>query len=407
MKTSYPKHKIKVLLAEGIHTQAVLLLKQEGYSVEVLPNGLKAHQLAERIPDISMLGIRSTTEVTEPILQNAKKLLAIGAFCIGTNQVDLSECSKRGIAVFNAPYSNTRSVVELVIGEIIMLMRYGFDRCYEMHKGIWNKTAHHSFEVRGKTLGIVGYGNIGSQLSILAESLGMQVLYYDLVEKLAMGNAQKCKTLEALLKRSHVVSVHVDGRSSNKNLFGEEKFKLMQKGTLFINLSRGHVVDIQALKKYLENGHLGGAGIDVHPEEPVASHAKFQSPLDKCDNVILTPHVGGATEEAQKAIGEYVPSQLIAYINTGNSLGSVNLPAIQLPEQVNAHRLLHIHENVPGILAKVNGILAKSHINIVGQYLKTNEIIGYLITDVDKNYPKAVIQELKRVPHTLKFRVLY
>lgn len=407
MKTSYPKSKIKVLLAEGIHARGVDALTQEGYDVEVLPDSLDTPELAERIKDISILGIRSNTQVTEKVLKNANKLLAIGAFCIGTNQVDLPACSLRGVAVFNAPYSNTRSVVELVIGKIIMLMRYGFDRCWEMHQGIWNKTSANCYEVRGKTLGIVGYGNIGTQLSILAENLGMRVLYYDILEKLALGNAQKCKTLEELLKKADVVTLHVDGRASNKNLFSDKEFKLMKKGALFLNLSRGHIVDIEALKKHLESGHLGGAGLDVFPEEPIPSKAKFSSILDKLPNVILTPHIGGATQEAQKAIAEYVPTKLMDYVNTGNSFDSVNFPNIQLPQQKNSHRLLHIHANVPGIMANVNSIFARNHMNIVGQYLKTSETMGYLITDVDKNYNKAVIEDLKKVPNTIKFRVLY
>ena len=404
---SYPKNRIHVLLLENIHPKAEEILKQEGYTVEVHPAGLDEDELAEKISNVSILGIRSKTQVTRKVLQQANRLMAIGAFCIGTNQVDLDACLERGIAVFNAPFSNTRSVVELAIGEIILLIRGIPDKSWGMHQGAWSKVAKGSYEIRGKKLGIVGYGNIGSQLSVLAEALGMEVYYYDIVEKLALGNARKCESLEELLKKADVISMHVDGRKENKNLIGEREFSLMKEGVIFLNLSRGHVVDIKALKNHIDSGRVRGLAVDVYPEEPKSNKEEFVSELRGLPNTILTPHIGGSTLEAQYNIANFVPSKIIDYINTGSTTNSVNFPEIQLPTLTSAHRLIHIHHNVPGVLANINRVLANRNINILGQYLKTNENIGYMILAVDKEYDGEVVNELKKVENTIRFRVLY
>ena len=395
------------MLLENVHPKAEKILLDEGYQVEIHSGGMDEEELAERIKDVSILGIRSKTQVTTKIIENARRLLAIGAFCIGTNQIELEACLKRGIAVFNAPYSNTRSVVELAIAEIIMLLRKIPQRTSEMHQGQWLKSAANSFEIRGKKLGIVGYGNIGSQLSVLAENLGMEVYYYDLVEKLALGNVRRCQSMDELLEQVDVVSLHVDGRNTNLNFFGREHFAKMKEGAAFINLSRGFVVDIEALKESLESGHLVGAAIDVFPQEPKNNKEEFISSLRGLPNTILTPHIGGSTQEAQENIGNFVPNQIIEYINTGSTSNSVNFPQVLLPTLKDAHRLMHIHDNVPGILARMNQIFAKHKINIVGQYLKTNETIGYVITDIDKEYSEEMIEELKSIEDTIRFRVLY
>ncbi|WP_420319239.1 phosphoglycerate dehydrogenase [Ekhidna sp.] len=404
---SYPKNRIKALLLENIHEGAINRLKKEGYQVEVHPAGMTEEELSEAIKEVSVLGIRSKTIVTDKVLKNAKRLLSIGAFCIGTNQIDLNSALKKGVAVFNAPFSNTRSVVELALAEIIMLMRNLPDKMIQMHQGKWNKSASGSFEVRGKTLGIVGYGKIGSQLSILAESVGMNVQYFDLEEKLALGNATPCPTLEHLLKNSDVISIHVDGREENDLMISSKEFDLMKDGVVFINLSRGHIVDINSLKTNIENGKIHGASIDVFPEEPLSNNHSFESPLTGLRNTILTPHVGGSTLEAQENIADFVPSKMIEYINTGSTTNSVNFPNITLPLLSQAHRFIHIHRNEPGVLADINNVLAKHGINIGGQYLKTNDTIGYVITDIDKNYHEDVIKDLKMVRGTIRFRVLY
>lgn len=408
MAISYPKNRIKVLLLENIHPRAVDLFNAEGYSVELLKTGMDEDELCEKIEDVHILGIRSKTQVTRKVLDCAKKLKVVGAFCIGTKQIDLEACKERGIIVFNAPYSNTRSVVELALGEIIMLMRRTFQRSTELHQGVWNKTAAGSYEVRGKTLGIVGYGNIGSQLSVLAESLGLRVVFYDIVEKLALGNARKCDSLEELLKQSDIVSLHVDDRPENQSFFAGKEFDMMKDGACLINLSRGFVVDIPALVENLKSGKLIGAGVDVYPSEPKMNNNSFHSELIGLDNVILTPHVGGSTQEAQKDIAEFVPGRIIDYINNGTTYNAVNFPHIKLPEQADSYRFLHIHQNVPGIMAKVNSILHKHNVNITGQYLTTEGKIGYLITDVDKaNYNREIIEELKTIVETINFRELY
>jgi D-3-phosphoglycerate dehydrogenase / 2-oxoglutarate reductase len=404
---SYPKNRINVLLLENVHPNAVEAFRAEGFNVEVYPAGLDEDELCEKIKNISVLGIRSKTQVTARVLENANRLMTIGAFCIGTNQIDLKEATRRGIAVFNAPYSNTRSVVELVIGEIIILIRKIADKSAQMHLGKWDKSATGSFEIRGKKLGIIGYGNIGSQLSVLAESLGMKVFYYDREEKLGLGNATKCKTLNELLELSDIVSMHVDGRKENTNLISRKEFDLMKKGVIFLNLSRGHVVDIQALKENILNGKVAGCAVDVFPYEPKSNHEEFKSELRGLPNTLLSPHIGGSTLEAQENIAQFVSAKFLDYINSGGTSNSVNFPNLTLPILENAHRLIHIHSNVPGILAKINHILASNGINIVGQYLKTNEQIGYVITDINKEYNKDVIKELRAIEHTIKFRVLY
>ncbi|MEQ8475203.1 phosphoglycerate dehydrogenase [Fulvivirga sp.] len=404
---SYPKNRINVLLLESVHSKAIENLKKEGYNVEVYPAGLDEDELVKKIKNVSILGIRSKTQVTKRVLDNANRLISIGAFCIGTNQIDLEACLEKGVAVFNAPFSNTRSVVEMAISEIILLLRQLSDRSAKMHEGIWDKSAKGSFEIRGKKLGIIGYGNIGAQLSVLAESIGLQVLYFDIEEKLALGNATKCESLEELLGESDIISLHVDGRKENANIIGEKEFKQMKDGVIFLNLSRGHVVDIDALKNNILNSKIAGAGIDVFPEEPKSNDDEFVSPLRGLPNVLLTPHIGGSTLEAQENIATFVPNKIMEYINTGSTTNSVNFPNLQLPTLQNAHRLIHIHLNMPGILAKINQVLADHQINIVGQYLKTNEVIGYVITDIDKEYDKDVIKALRSIEHTIKFRVLY
>lgn len=404
---SYPKSRIKVLLLENVHPVAVQLFEQEGFNVEIRKGALDEDELIEAIRDVSILGIRSKTNVTARVLEHANKLMTVGAFCIGTNQIDLTACTERGVAVFNAPYSNTRSVVELAIGEIIMLIRGIVPKSNSMHRGDWDKSAKNSYEVRGKKLGLVGYGNIGTQLSVVAEALGMEVYFYDIVDKLALGNTRKCKTLDELLAVSDIISLHTDGRKENKNLIGEREFGLMKQGVIFLNLSRGHIVEIPALVNAIKQGKVIGAGVDVFPQEPKTNNEEFMSDLRELPNVILTPHIGGSTEEAQANIGNFVPAKLLEYINNGSTYGSVNFPELQLPLLKNSHRLLHIHANVPGILARMNTIFAKYHINIHGQYLKTNEQIGYVITDVAKEYADEVVQELKDIDNTIKFRLLY
>jgi D-3-phosphoglycerate dehydrogenase / 2-oxoglutarate reductase len=406
-KYSYPKSRINVLLLENVHPVGVELMVHEGYNVEVVTSALNEDELAEKIKNISILGIRSKTNVTKKVLDNANRLISIGAFCIGTNQIDLETCTEKGIAVFNAPFSNTRSVVEMAIAEIIFLMRNFHDKSLGMHQEKWDKSAAGSFEIRGKKLGIIGYGNIGAQLSVLAENMGMDVYYYDVIEKLALGNATKLSSLDELLTTCDVISLHVDGRKDNKNLIDSNKIGLMKKGSYLLNLSRGHVVDIKALKAALDSGHIAGAAVDVFPEEPKNNDEPFVSELIGTRNTILTPHIGGSTSEAQVNIANFVPGKIMEYINTGNTYNSVNFPNIQLPFLKDAHRLIHIHQNEPGVLAKINHCLAKHEINIVGQYLKTNEKIGYVITDIDKAYPPEVIEAMRVIPGTIRFRVLY
>ncbi|MDR6845061.1 phosphoglycerate dehydrogenase [Flavobacterium granuli] len=404
---SYPKNRINVLLLENVHEDAVKIFEHEGYNVETIKGSLSEDELIEKIKGVSILGIRSKTHVTAKVLEHANKLHAVGTFCIGTNQVDLNACSMKGISVFNAPYSNTRSVVELALGQIIMLVRNTFEKSKLMHEGVWDKSATNSVEIRGKKLGLVGYGSIGSQLSIVAEALGMKVYFYDAVDRLALGNAKKCSSLKELLALSDVVSLHVDGRASNKNIIDADAFDYMKPGVVFLNLSRGHVVDIEALVANLKNGKIHGAAVDVFPYEPKNNDEPFVSELQGLKNVILTPHIGGSTEEAQEDIGHYVANKIINYINTGTTYGSVNLPEIQLPELQSAHRIMHIHENVKGILAQINNILLEYDNNILGQYLKTNETLGYVITDIDNFHNKDLEKKLKKIPNTIRYRILY
>lgn len=403
---SYPKNRIKMLLLENIHADAYENFSTDGFTVETVSRSLSEEELIEKLQDVHVLGIRSKTQVTQKVIENAPRLLAVGAFCIGTKQIDLNACKENGIVVFNAPYSNTRSVVELAIGEIIMLMRSVFQRSTELHKGQWNKTAQGSKEVRGKKLGIVGYGNIGKQLSVLAEALGMDVYYYDVEDKLALGNATKLNSLADLLAVSDVVTLHVDDNALNKNYIGEKEISQMKDGAHLVNLSRGFVVDIPALTAALKSGKLAGAAVDVYPEEP-RKNGGFITELKGLSNVILTPHVGGSTEEAQRDIADFVPGKIMGYINSGNTVDAVNFPNIRLPKQQNAHRFLHIHKNVSGVMANINKVVAEYGLNIVGQYLSTDSKVGYVITDVDKDYNQEVIKELKSVAGTIRFRVLY
>lgn len=407
MTTSYPKSKIKVLLLENIHPDAVEAFKSETYQVETVSGALDEAELCEKIKGVHIVGIRSKTNITKKVLESADKLMGVGAFCIGTNQIDLKECTNKGIIVFNAPYSNTRSVVELAIGEIILLMRNIPDKNRDMHNSKWNKSANNSFEVRHKKIGIVGYGNIGSQLSVVAEALGMDVYFYDVTDKMPLGNATKCSNLKQLLNTVDIVTLHVDGRPSNKNVFGEDEFSQMKEGSIFLNLARGIVVDVPALVKNIKSGKIIGTGVDVFPEEPKTNKDPFVNDLQNLPNVLLTPHIGGSTAEAQEHIGNYVPNKLIEYVNSGDSFASVNLPNLQLPSQKNVHRFLHIHKNVPGILAQINKVLVNHDLNLVGQYLKTTEDVGYVILDVDKNHTKEVEKELAKIEGTIRFRVLY
>jgi len=404
---SYPKNRIRVLLLEGVHPSAVEIFEKEGYQVEYLTTALTEEELCEKIKDVNILGIRSKTHVTEKVIKNAKRLINVAAFCIGTNQIDLEACTRNGVAVFNAPFSNTRSVVELAIAEIIMLVRNLPDKARAMHNGRWEKSATGAQEVRGKKLGIIGYGNIGAQLSVVAEALGMLVYYFDLEDKLPMGNARRCDTLKELLNTADVVTLHVDGRPENNNIFGAKEFAEMKDGAIFINLARGKVVDIPALRAAIESDKLKGCAVDVFPKEPKSNDEPFESELMNARNTILTPHIGGSTSEAQENIGHFVPNKVIQYINTGSTTGSVNFPNVQLQSVSDAHRLLHIHHNVPNVLAQIDNILAKHNINILSQYLKTNEHIGYVITDVDQEYNDELLEEMRQIEPTIWFRVLY
>lgn len=401
-----PRDNLRVLLLENIHPDASDLLSSAGYKVETYDGALDEDELASRIEGVHLLGIRSTTQVTEAVLERADALLAIGAFCIGTNQIDLEAATRRGIAVFNAPFSNTRSVVELVICEIIAMARRLTDKNQQMHNGIWDKSAKGSHEIRGRRLGIVGYGNIGSQLSVVAEALGMSVYFYDTADKLALGNARRCSSLEELLESVDVVTLHVDGRPENRGFFGEEEFARMRPRSLFLNLSRGFVVDHAALRRHIESGHIAGAAIDVFPNEPKRRGETFESELRGLPNVILTPHVGGSTQEAQQDIGGFVASKLHHYASAGTTSLSVNLPGLVLPERVGTHRLALIHVNTPGVLATINSVLAEHGVNIEGQYLGTTGTIGYVITDINAPTGADVVDALQAMPETIRLRVL-
>jgi D-3-phosphoglycerate dehydrogenase / 2-oxoglutarate reductase len=407
-KTSYPKEKIRILFLENISEVAVKNFHRHGYvQVDKITRALTEEQLIEEIKDVHILGIRSKTQITKKILEAAKKLQTIGCFCIGVNQVDLKAATKNGVVVFNAPYSNTRSVAELVIGASIMLIRRIPDKNKAAHEGMWMKDAKGSYELRGKTLGIIGYGNIGSQVSVLSEGLGMKVIFYDIETKLPLGNAEDAKSLKELLSKADVVTLHVPETPQTKNLINKTNLKYFKKGSILINYARGEVVDLEALRKAILDGSIGGAAVDVFPVEPEKNGDHFQTPLQDCPNVILTPHIGGSTEEAQQNIGEDVSVKLFNYLEKGMTLGSHTVPALALPPQEGSHRILHIHNNVPGVLSEINTQLSKNKINILAQYLKTNDDIGYVVLDVDKNISAHALHLLKQVKATIKVRILY
>lgn len=407
-KTSYPKERIKILLLENVSDVAVKNFLRNGYTqVEKLTKALPEEELIKAIKDVHLVGIRSKSKITPAVLEAAEKLQAIGCFCIGVNQVNLASATSHGVAVFNAPYSNTRSVAELVMGAAILLIRRIPDKNIAAHKGLWLKESSGSYELRGKTLGIIGYGNIGSQVSVLAEALGMKVIFYDIETKLPLGNATDVRTLKDVLSKSDVVTLHVPETAQTKNLINKSNLKYFKKGSIIINYARGEVIELNELRKYIESGHITGAAIDVFPVEPEKNGGHFESPMQNLPNVILTPHIGGSTEEAQENIGEDVSNKLLNYLDKGISLGSHTVPALALPPQEGSHRILHIHKNVPGVLSDINSALSRNKINIVGQYLKTNDNIGYVVVDVDKQLSKRAAQLLKEVPTTIKVRLLY
>lgn len=406
--TSYPKEKINVLFLENISDAAVKHFKEEGYSnTRKVAGALSEEELIKEIKDVHLLGIRSKTQITKKVLEAATKLQAIGCFCIGVNQVDLKSATDNGVVVFNAPYSNTRSVAELIIGLSIMLIRRIPDKNKAAHEGIWMKDAKGSFELRGKTLGIIGYGNIGTQASILAEALGMNVIFYDAVTKLPLGNAIAKKSIKDVVSEADIITLHVPENASTKNLINKNVLKHFKQGSILINYARGEVVDLDALAKCLTEGQLAGAAIDVYPWEPEKNGDKFTSPLQGLPNVILTPHIGGSTEEAQENIGEDVSNKLYQYLEMGVTNGSHTVPPLALPPQEGTHRILHIHKNVPGVLSSINTTLSQHNINILAQYLKTNDEIGYVVLDVDKKISGEAFNLLKSVKDTIKVRLLY
>ena len=397
----------RALLLENVHPVAEEILTSAGLSVETAKGALDEAELATALADVDVLGIRSKTQVTAAVLEQNKHLCAVGAFCIGTNQIDLTTASHHGLAVFNAPFSNTRSVVEMAIAEIISLTRRLSEKNASLQAGVWDKSATGAHEVRGRRLGIVGYGNIGSQLSVIAEAIGMSVSFYDIEDdKLALGNARRCTTLEELLGESDVVSLHVDGRAGNAGFFGEAQLAQMKPGSLLVNLSRGFVVDHEALRDHIVGGHLAGAAIDVFPQEPKKQGDPFESPLRGLPNVILTPHIGGSTEEAQEDIGVFVARKLATYLSTGATSMSVNLPDLSLPHAPGTHRVAHLHRNVPGVLATVNGILADHGINVEAQGLNTYGELGYLLTDIGLDYAPDVVEALTSMPETVRLRII-
>ncbi len=397
---------VRVLLLEQIHPEAVERLQSAGFEVTSLDRALDEAELVEAIADVHLLGIRSKTQITDKVLSAAPDLLAIGAFCIGTNQIDLLSATEHGVTVFNAPFSNTRSVVELAIAALIALTRRLTEKNELMHSGIWDKSADGAHEVRGRTLGIVGYGNIGTQLSVLAENLGMRVLFYDTADRLALGNARRCDSLKELLHDSDVVTLHVDGRPENKHIFGAAELAAMREGSLFLNLSRGFVVDYAALRHAIESGHIAGSAVDVFPVEPKGRGDEFVSELRGLSNVILTPHIGGSTEEAQQDIGQFVASKFLDFVTEGSTALSVNLPGLGLPRRKDTLRLVHLHRNVPGVLARVNGILAEHEVNIEAQLLGTRGDVGYLVTDTVSGITQAIVDQIRAMPETIRLRVL-
>lgn len=406
--TSLDKDKIRFLLLEGVHQSAVDTLKKAGYTnIDYQKSSLPEDELLEKIADAHFVGLRSRTQLTEEVFEAAKKLIAVGCFCIGTNQVNLKAATKRGIPVFNAPYSNTRSVAELVLGEAILLLRGIPQKNAMAHRGEWLKSANNSYEIRGKSLGIIGYGSIGSQLSVLAESLGMKVYFYDVVSKLPLGNATQVDSMQELLGISDIVSLHVPETSATKNMIGAKELNQMKDGSILINAARGTVIDIDALVETLKTDKLLGAAIDVFPVEPKSNNEEFISPLREFDNVILTPHIGGSTLEAQENIGFEVGEKLATYSDTGTSITSVNFPEVALPANKENHRLLHIHENIPGVLSEINKVFSENNINICSQFLQTNEDIGYVVMDVNKEYSDIALEKLKSVKGTIRCRVLF
>ncbi len=405
--TSFPKSEIKILLLEGIHPVAKEAFASEGYAVEAVSGALGEAELAERLRDVHVLGIRSKTQVTEAALAEARRLLTIGAFCIGTNQIALRSATRRGVPVFNAPFSNTRSVAELIIAEIVILARHVGDRSREVHQGLWRKVATGSHEIRGRTLGIVGYGHIGSQVGVLAEAMGMRVLFYDIASKLPMGNNRSVPRLEDLLPVSDFVTLHVPETPQTKNLIGREELAMMKPGACLLNASRGTVVDIPALADALERKHVGGAAIDVFPEEPERNGEGFESPLRGKTNVLLTPHIGGSTEEAQEAIGREVSTSLIKYVNTGTTAGAVNFPQIEVPLSRDAHRILNCHRNVPGVLRDINKIVSDLNANIRAQVLATDADIGYLLMDLDQDVSDDVRRGIAALETNIRTRILF
>lgn len=405
---SFPKEKIKILLLEGIHDSAREYFHGHGYTqVQQVPKALSGDELRRALEGVHMVGIRSRTQLTAEVIESAARLMAIGCFCIGTNQVDLASAARRGIPVFNAPHSNTRSVAEMVIAEMIMLLRQLGDRNTATHQGRWLKSAEGSFELRGKTIGIVGYGHIGSQVSILAEAMGMRVLYHDILPRLPMGNARQLGSLSELLGAVDVVTLHVPEDASTVNLIEAARLAEMRPGSYLINASRGTVVDVDALAEALRAGRLAGAAIDVFPREPAHANDPFVSPLQNLPNVVLTPHIGGSTLEAQNNIGREVAAKLTMYSDQGATVGAVNFPQLSLAPAQRAHRLLHIHHNQPGVLASINRALAAGEVNILGQYLQTTAELGYVVTDIDREYPDALLTQLEAVPGTIRFRILY
>jgi len=406
--TSYPKSRIKILLLEGINPSAINEFKKSDYTnIHIEDKALSEDELAERIRDVHILGIRSKTNITGKIIANAEKLIGIGCFCIGTDQVDLDAATEAGITVFNSPYSNTRSVAELVLADIIMLIRRIPERNEAAHRGEWLKDSKGSHELRGKTLGIIGYGHIGSQVSVLAEALGMRVIFYDIEPKLPLGNAQAVDSLSRLLKEADIVTLHVPETPQTFNMMNRARIRQMKQGSILINLSRGTVMDLEALKDAIVSGHVKGAAVDVFPSEPKSKHEKFVSPLQRLPNVILTPHIGGSTVEAQENIGLDVSRKLISLLDTGSTVGSHTVPPLSLPVQQNTHRLLHIHRNLPGVLSEINGTCSALNVNIVGQYLKTNDKIGYVVLDVEKTASAKAFEGMKKVKHTIRTRILY
>jgi len=408
--TSFPKEKIKILLLEGVHKDSIKVLEAADYSnIEWLPHALSEEDLLEKIKDAHFVGIRSKTQMTRKIIENAPKLMGIACFCIGTNQVDLQAATEMGVAVFNSPYSNTRSVAELVIAECVMLMRRIPERSHQAHKGIWLKDATRSYELRGKTLGIVGYGHIGSQVSVLAEALGMKVQYFDVIPKLPLGNADAVDSLDQLIKTSDVLTLHVPADESTKYMIKKAQLEMMPKGSYLINLSRGNVVELESLRDLLKSGHIAGAAVDVFPLEPKSKDEKFSSPLQDLRNVILTPHIGGSTQEAQQNIAKDAAFKIVSYLDKGTTVGSHTVPELSLTSNAGnaTHRILHIHRNVPGVLSEVNSTLSGLNVNIVGQFLKTNPEIGYVVLDVEKSASEEALSGLLDVGHTIRARILY